>query len=351
MSNKIAFILGSMGRGGAERVISILSNHYVEKNWETSICVLLRNDLEYDIHPKTKFFDFSGQTDSRIKRIPHWLSSIRRFVVENNIDVIVSFAARINVLVMIACTGLKVRIVLSERNDPKFDGRGFLTRFCTSLLYPFADCIVFQTKRVQSYFGNSIRKKSRIIPNPIEVFAKRNNPVKGKIVTVGSLKEQKNHEILIESMVEVAKRHPDVKLFIYGEGVLRPILEEVVKKNQLNEVVFLPGQKSNIHEVISDASFFVLSSDYEGLSNALLEAMVMGLPCISTDCAGSDEYIRNGVNGLLIPVGNREKLTEAICQFLENDDLRENCGKRASQVYGIVGTENTIELWDAAIEG
>lgn len=312
MRKKIAFILGSMGKGGAERVISILSKYYADKEWDTNICVLLSNDLEYTLDKSTKFWDFSGNTESRIKRIPLWLKSIRHFVKDNKIDVVVSFAARINVLVMMACAGLNVRIVVSERNDPQYDGRGFITKALTSILYPKAECVVFQTERVKSFFSKRIQKNSKIIPNPIIVNAYRVNPDRNKIVTVGSLKEQKNQQLLIDAMSDVLLDHPTAKLTIYGEGPLRGSLEKQIAELCIEKSVLLPGQKNDIHEEIKNALFFVLSSDYEGLSNALLEAMMMGIPCISTDCAGSDEYIENQINGLLVPVKNKAALVELV---------------------------------------
>ena len=156
-NKKIVFFLGSMNRGGAERVISILSRDYAEKGWDTDICALIFNSVEYELAPSTNFHDFTGGQGSRILRLPFWLKNIRQYVERSNPDVIVSFAARINVIVQIACIGLKKKIVISERNDPKCDGRGFLTRVCTTLLYPSASAIVFQTERVKSSFNRKIQ--------------------------------------------------------------------------------------------------------------------------------------------------------------------------------------------------
>ena len=151
---------------------------------------------------------------------------------------------------------------------------------------------------------------SKIIPNPIIVNAYRVNPDRNKIVTVGSLKEQKNQQLLIDAMSDVLLDHPTAKLTIYGEGPLRGSLEKQIAELCIEKSVLLPGQKNDIHEEIKNALFFVLSSDYEGLSNALLETMMMVIPCISTDCAGSDEYIENQINGLLVPVKNKAALVE-----------------------------------------
>lgn len=344
------FVLGSLGRGGAERVISILANDYVKCGWNVSICILLENNVEYLLNDKVDIIDASGNTSSRIRRLPLWLKKIRVQVKRYNPDVIVSFAARINVIVLFACMGLNKKIIVSERNDPSRDGRGAITNVLTSLLYPRASSIVFQTKRAKSYFKSAIQNNGIIIPNPIEVSCNVNVSNTRRIVTVGSLKEQKNHALLIDAFKIVFDKHPEYTLTIYGEGNLRKDLENQVQELSLNDHVFLPGTKKNIHEEISDASMFVLSSDYEGLSNALLEAMMMGLPCISTDCAGSDEYIENKVNGLLTHVGDMKGLAEAMLLYIENDQLRQECGEKARAVEKLVGVNNTLKQWHSVLD-
>ena len=342
---KIVFFLGSMNRGGAERVISILSKEYAKRGWKTDICALLFNSVEYELHPDTVFHDLTGGNASRIRRFPYWLKNIRKFVKEENPDVIVSFAARINVLVLLACMGSHKKIVVSERNDPTHDGRGFFTKVLTKALYPRADYIVFQTKRVCNLFGKRIQRKGIIIPNPIEVPVESNNVDINKIVTVGRLTRQKNHKLLIQVFSEVHKKYPQKELYIYGDGELKDEINCLVSSFGLNNNVHLMGKVSDVHNQIQNAAMFVLPSDYEGLSNALLEAMMMGIPCVSTDCAGSDEYIKNGENGLLTPVGDQDKLADAMLSFIENDELRMSCGLKAKAVKDKVGLNSTMQQW------
>ena len=111
------------------------------------------------------------------------------------------------------------------------------------------------------------------------------------------------------------------------------------------------GNVPNIHEQISDANAFVLSSDYEGLSNALLEAMMMGLPCISTDCAGSDEYINNYENGLLVPIGDKDALASAMLEVLENKELSSRLGNNARKASATFAKDNVLNRWFELISG
>lgn len=343
---RIAFVLGSMGRGGAERVISILSKSYAERGYETDIIVLLSNELGYELHPTTRMIDFSGSTTSRIKRLPYWMKSLKKYVKENNPDVIISFAARINVI-LLNSVRKKTRLVVSERNDPRFDGRGKIIDFLTKRQYPKADAVVFQTRRAEEYFPKL--KNSVIIPNPISIAAERKAEKAGKIVSVGRLTVQKNQALLIDAFSDVCADFPKAVLEIYGEGDLRESLQAQIESLGLGERVKLCGNVSDVHEKISDASVFCLSSDYEGLSNALLEAMMLGLPCVSTRCAGADEYIVDGENGFLVEVGDRAGLADKMRRLLGDDKLREEFSRSAVEASVAFSTENVMALWDRVI--
>lgn len=307
--------------------------------------MLLKNEVAYELHPKTRIVDLSGESESRVRRIPYWLRTIRTYVKKEQPDVILSFVARINILVMLACIGVEKRIIVSERNDPMRDGRGIITKVLTGLLYPQCDGIVFQTKRAWSCYSKVIREKGEIIPNPICVNEFADCMDKTKIVTVGRLAEQKNHKLLIRSFKRLLINYPHMELYIYGEGPCRKELEDYIKVLGIDGKVHLPGRIDKIHREIRDAGMFVLSSDYEGLSNALLEAMVMGLPCISTNCAGSDEYIINEINGLLVCVGDELGLEKAMKRFIEDDELRGKCASNARKISGLVGGHEVMEKW------
>lgn len=339
---KIAFVLGSMGQGGAEKVISVLSRDYAEKGWETDIIVLLSKRVEYELHPNTRIIDFSGSGQSRIKRLPYWLRSLHNYARANKPDVILSFAARINIIVHIVCRKLVPRLFVSERNDPRYDGRSSIIDCMTKYLYPKTDGVIFQTQRAKAYFKNL--ENGCIIPNPISVGAYAKSEKKRTIVSVGSLKPQKNQKLLIDAFAYIASEFPEYQLVIYGEGTLRGTLEQQISKLSLQNRVFLPGGKRNIHECIADAELFVLSSDYEGLSNALLEALMMGLPCISTNSAGADEYI-DGMNGLVTPVGDRDALAEAMKKMLSDNDFRIQCGKNAAIKASGFNTKSVLKKW------
>lgn len=342
---KLLIVMGSMGRGGAERVISLISDYFCKQGWKVYIALLLFNKVDYKLNENVTIVNLSGEGQSRIKRLPGWFWGLRKLVKTIRPDSILSFAARINVIVQLSCWGLKQKIVVSERNDPFMDGRSKGLDFLTSLLYPKAKAVVFQTRRAAGYFDQVKLKNQVIIPNPIAVCCKASNPSGCKIVTVGRLTKQKNQKMLIDAFSDFHEKYPDSELHIFGEGELREELTKQIIQLKLDGAVFLNGNIPNIHEQIADATMFILPSDYEGLSNALLEALMMGLPCISTACAGSDEYIVNGESGLLIPVGDKQALVGAMYQFMENEDLRQKCQNGAAQISNQIDAENVLKKW------
>lgn len=195
-----------------------------------------------------------------------------------------------------AITGLHIPLIYSERNDPNRVNQRKVDKIYRKIVEHRADEFVFQTTGAQKCYPKKVQKRSVVILNPLDVtgFPTHDFTVEKKeIVTVGRLEPQKNQKLLINAFSELAKDFPDYTLIIYGEGSLRNELENYIISKGLQSKVVLPGVKNNIQEYIKDASLFVLSSDYEGIPNALIEAMAIGLPCVSTDCSpgGARELI------------------------------------------------------------
>ena len=339
-----------MQRGGAERVISILADYYCKKGWDVDIVTLLDGRCDYKLDDNINLIPIYRANKSYYENIAYWIKGIRKYAKSKKPEKIVSFVARINILTLIACFGLKISIIISERNDPAADGRSKFVRIATFILYKLADNIVFQTLWAQSCFPKGIINKSSVIPNPVKISTWASEVKKKKIVAVGRLEQQKNHAMLINAFKKAHKSFPEYKFYIYGDGKLRCSLTKQIESLGLEESVFLPGNVFDIHEKISDAEMFVLSSNYEGLSNALLEAMMMGLPCISTNCAGSNEVIQNNINGLLIPMGSEDKLAEGMKRLLYDKELSYQIGKKSKITSREFESENVIRKWEAIIE-
>jgi glycosyltransferase involved in cell wall biosynthesis len=353
MNKRLVFILGSMGKGGAERVVANLSNHLCKK-YKITIILLLNNNVSYELDKEIQILDFSNKNKTRLMQLPNWIYNITKFIMklDKQDSVIISFAARINIITLIGkiLAGNNIPLIISERNDPKHDGRNFLERIMTYLLYPFSNKIVFQTKYASTQFPQKIRKNSLIIPNPVFFTTHVENGVKKEvIVNVGRLSEQKNQALLIEAFKKVSVTNPNYKLIIYGEGPLRPDLEALVEKLDLHNKVELPGIVDDIQNKMREAKVFVLSSNYEGQSNALLEAMGMGIACISTNVSGVDEII-NENSGILVSKNCKEELSSAIINLIEHDELRKILEENAKNKVGEFSTPKISLKWEELID-
>lgn len=347
---EIVFVTGAMGRGGAERVISILSEKYVELGWKVSILMLLHGNVEYELNPSVEIIDYSNDKKKAILDIPRLAIKVRKFLKKRNPDAVVSFMAQISIVTGIACAGLDINLITSERIDPSMTNRNFLYTKLLNFIYSRCAVTVLQTQRAWNYFPKQVQKNSVIIPNPVRVKVYASDNKDKKIVTAGRLTEQKNHIMLIDAFAEISKKHPEYTLEIYGNGPLEQKLKEHIEFLGLTNKVFLMGNVLNLHDRISTSEIFVLSSDFEGLSNALLEAMMMGLPCISTNCAGSDEAITNMENGILIDTGDKEALIKAMELLISDKDLGKKIGyaaKKSSEYYYV---DNVIDEWRKIIE-
>lgn len=348
---RIAFVVGEMCRGGAERVVSVLANQFIQDGYSVDILALFSKRVEYNLDERINIVDCSTTYPSNYySSAIHWFWGIRAYAKREKPYAIFALITRIGVLTLLATKGLSTKVIVSERNDPRYDHRSPFMRLLTNWLFPQAHKIVFQTKRVQSYFNKRIRSNSIIIPNPIDVTDVAEGPFLPKIVSVGRLQPQKNQKMLISAFAEILKLYPHYTLVIYGEGPLRKELESLIEKKGLVHIVQLPGNVKNIHSCISDAEIFVLPSDYEGLSNALLEAMAMGLACITTDCAGSDEVIENGFNGIITPVGDQDKMQDAIEKLISSKDLQILFRHNARETAKRFGSISVYKQWKQIIE-
>ena len=345
---KIVFTIAHMTIGGTQRVcynlIKWISNHTGASVHLIIYSKLQVGDIAYDLSDVSHSYA-PGNMRQRISILRKELKRIKP-------DLLVSMGTPCAIYDVPACAGLGIKHIISERNDPSHFAGKPTTRILSRLLMRYANGYVFQTKDAQTYYGGKMASHSVIIPNPL--FKTEDMPtiqyggVETKtIVSVGRLNKQKNYPLLIRSFKELHSEYPEYKLVIYGDGPERQNLEALIKDLGLSEKVLLPGAINNIPEVIYNASLFVLPSDFEGMPNALMEAMALGLPCISTDCpcGGARELIENGKNGLLIPVGDQEAIATAIMFMLNKRDEAKQMGMIAMGIRSSHSLDVISKLW------
>ena len=350
---KIVMYIDSMCKGGAQRVLLNLAKYFLSEGVDIVLVndYLFGADKEYEVPDHIKRICLQSSFDGKklVKNIQR-VCGLRSIIKNEHPDIVLSFLGHPNIRMLISSVGLKCKKIVSVRNDPRKEyGVSKIKRVVTRLLFCLADGCVFQTREASAYFSENIREKSRIIPNPVSSEFYNISPVQHphNIVGVGRLENQKNHLLLIKAFSLIADEFPDVNLIIYGEGSLRKMLETEISLLKLEDRISLPGEISNVANELAKAKVFVLSSDYEGLPNALLEAMAVGLPCISTDCpcGGPKEIIETGLDGVLIECGNIEEMAYAIKELLENEGKRCCLGKNAKLKASLFRQENVYSLW------
>ena len=348
---KILFTTPGMTFGGAERVISILCNEWTKRGHSVEI-VLTGEDSNcvYPLSDQILLTCLGGLNHDL--HFPHidLLKRVRKEILSAQPDVVISFMNDVCAYTAIAMYGMKIPLIYSERNDPNKVNQSKKDKLYRRIVEKRADKIVFQTDGAKACYSKKVQDKSCVILNPLDLTRipeydfKQTRP---EIVTVGRLEPQKNQKILIEAFSKVKDMFPEYCLKIYGSGQLENQLKEQIERLNLSERVFLMGNSTSVLQDIKTARLFVLTSDFEGLPNALIEAMAMGIPCISTDCSpgGARMLIQNGDNGILVPCADAGKLSEAIIIALKNQEYSEKMGNNAFRVRNRVNADHIVAQW------
>lgn len=335
---KIVFVLPDMPGGGSERVVAMLANEYVKRGYQAAVLLFAGSHVAYPLDERVEVF-IAGQASGgnpliQIKR----LFQMRRYYRRNKGCYIFSFCVRGTIFSVLAAACIPHRLLVAERNDP--------TRISGQRLrdwsYRKAEKLILQTEDMRQCFSEDLRRKSAVIPNPVAEDMPK--PFAGercrKIVSVGRLQPQKNHKLLLDAFAEFHHNYPDYELHIFGVGELEEALRQQAERLGIGDKVVFRGFASNVQQEIRDCAMFVLSSDYEGISNSMIEALAMGVPVISTDCpvGGSRMYIEDGVSGILTPVGDRAALTDAMLRIAGNPEFARKLSANGTKIvkqYGL----------------
>ena len=341
----IVFSMARMRGGGAERVVSELANSFVEKGHSVSIIVTKDSDCVYHLDKTIKLIDLSENARGILGRV----KAIRRCLSENQFDIVISFLTNTNIETILALIGKKVPLIISERNNPYTDPKEKIYRLMRALVYPYANGYVFQTPDAQAFFSKNIRKKGVVIMNPINPDLPESYVgVRDKrVVNVARLFEQKNHKLFIDAFIEFHKSHSDYIAEIYGDGPLEDELDAYIHEMNMENSIHLRGFSKNVLQEIRTAGMFVLSSDYEGMSNALIEAVGMGIPSISTDhpIGGARMTITNGVDGFLVPVNDVEEMAAKMTFLADDEALAHNISKNSTKVREKLSVNAISSQW------
>lgn len=338
----IAIFTATMGKGGSERVLSYLVREMIQQGDAVSINLLIDSYVAYPL-PNEVIINSYRKHSLKFINIFYWFRTIRKNVKKS--DVVISFAYKINILVYIASTGLKKKMIFSERNHPKYDGRSMIGITFCNYVYKRIDRLVVQNQSIQQCFDKDVISNSVIIPNPVpKIFNFEYQPNSKQIIAVGRLEQQKDFAFLIEVFAYINKKRPELYLNIFGEGPLRNKLEQLIIAKGLSSNVKLHGITNDIFKEYSKASLFIQTSIYEGQSNALLEAMVHGLPVMVVRYDGVDEVIKNQVNGIIVE-RNVRLFANSVIRFLSNPKSRIDLGLEAKLLGKDLCIEEVFSKW------
>ncbi|MBQ0062669.1 MAG: glycosyltransferase [Prevotella sp.] len=351
----ILFYTTDMRFGGAQRVISILANKFSQQGHMVSIFMYNEYDtIAYQLDRRVSIEHLDNKF--RIYKLLHNIKQLkftRKRIIDFAPDVIISFYAIDTILAWLASKGLDIPIVYSQRCDPY--NTSFKEHLYEKLAIRLAKHIVFQSTGAQHYYSKKTQEKSHIIFNPLQVeflpkkqYMPDDDKKQRVIVAVGRLSEQKNHKLLITAFNSIKDDIPNVVLQIFGDGPLRESLQDYINSLHLQEHVILMGNKNNVTDYVSQADVFVLPSLYEGQPNALLEAMCIGVPCISTDWSPKGtiaDLIKDGENGIIVANNNVEDMIVAIEKMLSDNDSARKMGCNATQLSHIINSDAICQIW------
>lgn len=354
---KALFVMQGLGYGGAEKMFTYIANQLSLRGHDIYIYTYGESSQHYKISSQIKHIQAEAtnkfKSSNRIIETGRILLKMRQEIKSINPDIVISFLNFPNLLNVIATLFMKNPAVICERGDP-YQVRSKKARI-RQQIYNLADGAVFQTEQARAYYSKKLQEKSCVIANPVTLtqVSSENEERQNEIAFVGRFEVvQKRQDIMVMAFAKVVKQYPDVKLNFYGDGEDKTKIEQLVKELNLQANVVFHGVTKDVVSQLRKSKIFVLTSDYEGIPNALIEAMASGVPVISTDCSpgGARLLIENNKNGILVPVGDVEKLADKMLFLLNNPDIAECYGKEAMKIKERFKPEHIILQWEQYIE-
>jgi glycosyltransferase involved in cell wall biosynthesis len=363
---RLALIIHALCEGGAQRVLSDMANHWARSGIHVTLVTLAPR--ETDILATDACVERVGldlMRDSRgvlaaLKNNLRRVVELRRALRQARPDYVISFIDQINVLTLVAALGLRLRVIVSDRVDPRRHPLGRAWSMLRRRFYRRCFATVVQTEAVREAIRPIVgRRPVYVIPNAVGADAVRGAPPRPigtegdrgrsrRLIAMGRLAPQKGFDILIDAFHSVAGRHPDWTLAIFGSGPSRNDLRQQIERLDLRERVRLHDWTDDPHLELSRADLFVLSSRYEGFPNVLLDAMACGLPVVSFDCpSGPADIVRHNVDGLLVEPENADALKVALDELMSNGPLRASFAARAVDVADRFSRDRFFARWDA----
>ena len=333
-NKKIFFLIASLEFGGAERVLSEIAGYLAMNRYCVTVLTLFKGEKEYTLNELVRRVNLDIPKKG-IKKLTSGRKKLFQFLKDEKVELCISFDILANILLVLSHPR-QCKAIISERNAPRQTQLSTFSKVLRAITYNKANGCVFQTEEAKLCYSKKLQKKSWIIPNPVrsDLPYRSESKIRNEIIAIGRLEEQKNYVAMINGFTEFSHNHDDYVLKIFGSGSLRKVLEERAKENGIQEKIVFKGSSANVHSQIVHSKIFLMTSNYEGIPNALMEAMAMGFPVVAHDCpsGGVKMLINHGINGLLIQDQNPDTINHALCQIADDDSLSKKLGENAKLI-------------------
>lgn len=347
---KVTLFIGSLTGGGAERVTCNLANYLYQKGYIVDLITMSDVKDNYELNKNINRIYLINKKDRKNKIHDTILryKNLKKYILNNrDIDCYVVMLPITIMLLISLKKYINGKVIISERNNPS------TYKLYEKMIMKYAskrcDGLVVQTKEIGKWYSN---KNQIVIPNAINkdiTFSLRNeNLIEDKIVAVGRLDKQKNYKMLLDAFYKFSLKYPNYKLEIYGKGPQEEMLKEIVNNYGLNDKVFFMGYVKDIDSKICNAKVFVMTSIFEGMPNSLIEALCMGIPCITTDFdgGGAKELIINNENGILISKNDVEALVTGLEKIVNDNKFSNLIGKNAKKIRDKLSYDIIYNKWE-----
>jgi GalNAc-alpha-(1->4)-GalNAc-alpha-(1->3)-diNAcBac-PP-undecaprenol alpha-1,4-N-acetyl-D-galactosaminyltransferase len=356
---KIAIVISDLGGGGAQRVASRLIAHWSAQGRDLTLITQAEPDSDFfDLPSSVRRSVIGGLGDSPNKltgliRNLSRILTLRRAIRDSGASVVVAFIGRMAVMATLACIGLPVKVVISERNDPARQSIGFPWDALRRRVYPLADTVTANSQgALETMRAYVPAAKLALVPNPVMAPSAPPQPaVEGPLfLAAGRLSRQKGFDILLDAFARIAGSLPGWRLAILGEGPLDADLKRQAESLGIADRVVWPGLVDDPFAWYAAADVFVLSSRHEGMPNVMLEAMSVGLPIVASDASpGPLEYAVDGATAIVVPNEDPQRLADAMARLAGDDALRGKLGDAARARMDGLRPENVWPLWDRLV--
>ena len=358
----IAFLIPTLGSGGAERVITLMSNYWAEKGYNITLYSMDShlNKPFFPLNKKVNYepLDILNPSTGTIKKSLIPIVKLRKKLNSLKPDVLIAHLDIAIFLSLLATRFSNQKIIIYEGTNPYLSKTNRFVKAANLYLSFFSSRVILQTHQIAKTFPVYLQKKISVIYNPIkepeelnQVTDYQKNLSRKNIVSVGRLVPAKGYDTLLKAFSIFIEKHPDWSLTILGEGNERNKLEKLCYDLNIAKHVDLRGRVADPSLIAKDCSMYALTSNYEGLPNALCEAMVLGLPVISTKCKfGPEEIIEHGKNGLLVPVGDAESISQAFQKLADDVALCQKIGNGAKGIIHRCGINSVMNQWESVIK-